>query len=121
MFSARQLGERAWRISAALPARMDLYLSGVRIEPDRLSGTFDRIEIEWTADAADVALIRGDAVLRLRARAAFVHEERPRIYDDLPLETFGPRSQTFWKRVFLLVRLPGGRLLLNYIARRARA
>jgi hypothetical protein len=125
-FSAQQRGERNWVISAAdpaagEPARVDVHLIGVALEPRLVPATFERIEIAWTAGAADVALRRGAATVSLRARAAFVHQERPRLYADLPLEVFGPRSRTFWRRVFFVVKVPGGRILLNYIARRARA
>jgi hypothetical protein len=125
-FSAQQRGERIWVISgtdpaAGEPARVDVHLIGAALEPELVSATFDRIEIAWTADAAEVALRQGAATVGLRARAAFVHQERPRLYADLPLEVFGPRSRTFWRRVFLVVKIPGGRTLLNYIARRARA
>ena len=125
-FSARQRDDRGWVIVSAEPERVDVHLIGATMDADIEPGTFDRIEIEWTKDAVDVSLKRGaaaagGAAVRLRARAAFVHQELPRLYADLPLEVFGPRSQAFWKRIFFIVKIPGGRRLLNYIARRARA
>jgi hypothetical protein len=54
------------------------------------------------------------------ARQALVHKPVPALYESLPLERLDARARRFWARVFLLVRLPGGRALLNLWARRRR-
>jgi hypothetical protein len=43
------------------------------------------------------------------------------LYEALPLAGFDATARRFWRRVFLLVRLPGGRYLLRLIAQRKRS
>jgi hypothetical protein len=38
----------------------------------------------------------------------------------LPLVSFDDKARRFWRRVFRLVRIPGGRHLLGVLARRNR-
>ena len=127
-FSARTRGahDNGWIISAAGAPRIDVYLSGVELPPDLPSTTLaavtiERIDIEWRNGGTRVFLTQAGAVRPLQARTAFVHEPKPDLYQALPLETYGARARTFWNRIFLLVRIPGGPRLLNFIARRARA
>ena len=120
-FRAQQRGARNWLLSTAEPVRTDVYLQETAIEHQVLPGVFDRIQIDWHAGAVDILLMQGAATVALRASGAFVHEQRPTLYEALPLETFGQRSRTFWRRIFFIVKIPGGRALLNHIARRARA
>jgi len=127
-FNASRLNERLWRLSRdagaahagaahAGAAHAEVYLIGAAV-PD---GAIERIEIDWAGDAVDVTLTMQDSTQRIRARAVYIHEPRPDVHDRLPLETFGPRARAFWKRIFLLVRIPGGSALLSRIARRTRA
>ena len=125
-FCAEPRGANAWRLSSAGPPRIDVHLSGVEWPPDGgvpLDGApLDRIDIHWHGGGgAELTLTQGGSMRRLNARSAFVLEPQPDLYRTLPLAVFGPQSRTFWKRIFRLVRIPGGRLLLQYIARRARA
>jgi hypothetical protein len=53
-------------------------------------------------------------------RGAIVHEPLPKLYAELPLAGFDERARRFWRRVFRLVRIPGGRHLLGVLARRPR-
>ena len=125
-FRAQPRGARGWLLSATGAVPVEVHLTGVDLPADAgpavlTAAPIERIDVDWSGDGAVVTLSQAGAIRRLTARAAFVLEPRPELYRDLPLERFGPKSQTFWKRIFLLVRIPGGRLLLQYIARRARA
>jgi hypothetical protein len=42
------------------------------------------------------------------------------LYDSLPLADFDRSAQRFWNRVFRVMRLPGGRFLLRFLARGGR-
>ncbi len=54
------------------------------------------------------------------AGAVFLHEPAGPLYAGLPLPAFTSGMRRFWQRVFLLVRLPGGRRLVAWLARRRR-
>jgi hypothetical protein len=112
-----------WIVRSSEPAPVEVQLLGVQCADAAAAPAlaWQCVNIQWRDGAAAVTLSGESSGLQLLARAAFVHEPRPALYAALPLESFGPRAQSFWKRVFLLVKLPGGRVLLNLIARRARA
>jgi hypothetical protein len=59
-------------------------------------------------------------VARVEAAAAIVHEPARNLYAALPLAEFDGRARRFWRRVFLLVRIPGGRSLLGILAHASR-
>ena len=77
------------------------------------------IGVDWLKDGALVTLITDAGPHLLRARVAVTHEPLARLYDTLPLMSFDPRARRFWRRVFFLVRIPGGRRLLGLVASRA--
>jgi hypothetical protein len=56
----------------------------------------------------------------LEAQSAIVHEPQTRLYEALPLVVLDDKARRFWRRVFRLVRIPGGRHLLGILARRTR-
>ena len=124
-FRADVSGAGGWLLHSAEPPRIDVHLSGIDLPPDARDSfrdaTFERIDIHWNDGCAEVTLSQGGSVRRLTARVAFVLEPQPELYRALPLQEFGAQSRAFWQRIFWLVRIPGGRLLLNFIARRARA
>jgi hypothetical protein len=127
-FLARDLGGGLWQVTARAPAGpaspdAELYLRipagtdpALLRQPD-----IRRIEVAWHADgvAVNVAGTGGAGVLE--ASSAILHEPRHRLYEALPLAGFDARARRFWRRVFLLVRLPGGRYLLRLIAQRKRS
>ncbi len=53
----------------------------------------------------------------VRAQSVIVHEPLARLYEALPLVTLDAKARRFWRRVFRLVRIPGGRYLLGALAR----
>jgi hypothetical protein len=76
------------------------------------------LEFDWHAAGVRVTTAGRHGASRFEAVSVIIHEPRPRLYQALPLAGFDQRAQRFWRRVFILMRLPGGRLLLNIIARR---
>jgi hypothetical protein len=77
--------------------------------------------VEWVADGVRVALGTGPGARQLTARSAVVHLPLAHLYEALPLAGFDDQAQRFWRRVFRLLRLPGGRFLLRLLTRGRRA
>ena len=76
--------------------------------------------IEWRNHLALITLKSNGGVASAAAGSAWAHEPLPHLYEALPLAPFDAKARRFWRRVFWLVRLPGGRRLLKYFARAAR-
>jgi hypothetical protein len=75
----------------------------------------------WTAgEGVVVTLADAARSVTLACDTALTHEADAALYRALPLAEFTPERRRFWRRVFWLVRIPGARLLLRLIARRAR-
>jgi len=79
------------------------------------------VSVDWLEDGALVTLSMASGPRPLRARVAVTHEPLARLYETLPLAKLDPRARRFWRRVFFLVRIPGGRRLLKLLARRTGA
>jgi hypothetical protein len=78
------------------------------------------LEVDWQSNAVSVIWAGSSGTLRLAASSAVVHEPKERLYDSLPLADFDRSAQRFWNRVFRVMRLPGGRFLLRFLARGGR-
>jgi hypothetical protein len=119
-FSVSELGAGAWQLTSA-SAGGDIYVLGA--EPnagDLLRAEHLRaVSIAWQSDGATLTLLRPEGHQYLRSRTATIHEPLARLYDGLPLVRLDDRARRFWRRVFRLVRIPGGRRLLGLIARRS--
>lgn len=104
---------------AARGSACEFWLRGAEIDaqPFVASGT---VRLTWVA-ATVLASFEG-SVLRpaVSVDSAVVEQTLPALYEHLPLRSFDARARRFWRNVFWLVRLPGGRLLLRALARRAR-
>lgn len=114
---AQDLGGGVWRLSGVPAAQ--LYL---RLPPganhEALLGDIQRVDVEWHEDTVTVRVSGGDGVRPVETATAILHEARDRLYEVLPLADFDARARRFWRRVFLLIRIPGGGHLLRLIARR---
>lgn len=119
-FSAAKLDSGLWQLTAELPDGARVYLRGVAPEaPKLLSDTrITALEFEWRTEAVMVSITGAGGVRHFKSESVFIHEPNPRLYDRLPLASFDADAQRFWKRVFRLIRIPGGRVLLGAIARR---
>ena len=125
-FLARDLGHGVWRLTQAAPGTAEVYLQGGAKLADVLqhAGTqganLAAVDLEWRDGCVAVTVTGAAGIRRLEASSAIVHEPRDRLYDNLPLARFDSDAIRFWQRVFRLMRIPGGRLLLGFIARRNR-
>jgi hypothetical protein len=119
-FSGRELGAGTWQLTAGTSGSGEIYILGA--EPsaaDLLRGASLRaVSIAWQSGGATLTLVRPDGPRNLNSRTAIIHEPLARLYDGLPLVRLDDRARRFWRRVFRLVRIPGGRYLLGLIARR---
>jgi hypothetical protein len=75
--------------------------------------------VAWQQRGALVTLTAGGGLMQIRARTVILHEPKAQLYDGLPLVRLDEAARRFWRRVFWLVRIPGGRRLLGLVARRA--
>ncbi|MGA2189644.1 MAG: hypothetical protein ABSH33_14015 [Steroidobacteraceae bacterium] len=121
-FYARHLGSGVWQLTTGVPAGPEIFLCGARPdEPGLLSGeSITALGVEWRADGVRVALSGAHGVRHLSAGSAIVHEPAPRLYEAVPLAVLDAEAKRFWRRVFWLMRIPGGRLLLRFLARGGR-
>ena len=77
------------------------------------------IDIEWQAEDVVLTMTSGGRTRSINARSALVHEPLAHLYDALPLAAVDEKMRGFWRRVFRLIRIPGGRYLLGVLARRS--
>lgn len=121
-FLTRELGKGAWRLSRSGPDPIDVFVRGVdsqSAEALRAAHVRD-LGLEWAGDAVMLSLESAAQSHSVRMQSAIVHEPLPRLYEALPLATLDAKARHFWRRVFRLVRVPGGRYLLAVLARRSR-
>jgi hypothetical protein len=115
-YRGQDLGDGTWRFSTEAPGGAEIYLTGV--DPQAAArvtqSPASRVGLVFGPGGVTVTLATVEGVRELMARSATVHEA-------LPLASFDARARRFWRRVFLLVRIPGGRRLLGLVARRASA
>jgi hypothetical protein len=121
-FSAMKLNPGLWQLTAQAADGARVYLHGATPEASKLleDTRIAALEFEWRTDGVMVMVrVTGaDGVRYFKSESVFIHESKARLYDNLPLASFDAAAQRFWKRVFRLIRIPGGRLLLGAIARR---
>jgi hypothetical protein len=123
-FMARDVGRGSWRLSGRESAPpIDILLKVVQ------GGTADAfgphavsdIELEWQDGAVLMSLTSSQRRTSIKLQSAIVHQPLARLYDALPLAEFDGKARRFWRWVFALVRIPGGRYLLDAVARRTRS
>jgi hypothetical protein len=122
-FSAERLGDSLWRLAQVQPATIDVYLRGVEPRAAQLLATAHRLHevgIEWHDGRVLLTFSLNGHIESLAAAAMFAHEPVPTVLRALPLAEYDARQRRFWQRVFWVVRLPGGRRVLEWMARRAR-
>jgi len=76
------------------------------------------LSVEWRGASVEITRRSRLRAEQFTARDIVVHEPLPELYAQLPLERLDRRARRFWSRVFCLVRLPGGRRLVRWLARR---
>jgi hypothetical protein len=118
-FLAQDRGNGAWRLTRAAPHELDVFLREAERGAARAFGMAPIAElgIEWRERTALLTFMAGDRVGNVEAATAIVHEPLGRLYESLPLVSIDADARRFWRRVFRLVRLPGGRHLLKVLTR----
>jgi hypothetical protein len=119
-FTAAEFRPGMWQLTTDLASGPEVHLLGAGPEAPKLLERVNSLSVEWRTDGVLVEVSGPDGVFQLRAESALIHQPRLQLYDSLPLASFDADAQRFWKRVFRLIRLPGGRWLLDIVARRRR-
>jgi hypothetical protein len=117
-----ELGSGLWHLPSGDRAGTEVYLIGADPGADRSmrDTNISGVVLEWRDQGVLATLNSSDGEKLLRARAALVHEPLAQLYHSLPLAHFDGSARRFWRRVFWLIRIPGGRHLLRFMARRRR-
>lgn len=96
-----------------------VYLRG--FEPPAALADSTAVTLDWPqGGGAQLTFLTPAGDIVAPAASAFVHTLRDGLYAALPLARFDARGERFWRRVFLLVRLPGARRILRWVAEAAR-
>jgi hypothetical protein len=121
-FSARDHGNGAWQLTRSAPHSVDVYLRDAEQSAARAFGNGQLVDlgIEWYAEKVLLTFITGGRVGTVEAANAIVHEPLAHLYASLPLASIDATARRFWRRVFTLARIPGGRFLLMLLARSAK-
>ena len=108
-------------MASAECAGVEIYLIGADSGAVRIMRDANAlVAIEWRDHGVLVTLSSDAGPTSLQARAALVHEPFAQLYQSLPLARLEDSARRFWRRVFRLVRIPGGRHLLRFLAARRR-
>jgi hypothetical protein len=120
-FLAQDGGRGMWRLDRAAP-KTQVFLRGAEAGAAQAFGTAPIVDlgIEWHEEKALLTFMSGNRVSTVQTAAAIVHEHLDHLYDSLPLAGIDANARRFWRRVFRLVRLPGGRFLLKLLTRAGR-
>jgi hypothetical protein len=119
--TARELAAGVWQLSSGEAGGIDVILRGTDLEARAaLEGIrASKAVLAWQRNGALVTLTAPGGTRQIRARTVILHEPRTQLYDGLPLVRLDDAARRFWRRVFWLVRIPGGRRLLGLVARRS--
>jgi hypothetical protein len=121
-FLPQDRGNGAWQLSRPAPHEINVFLRDAERGAQRSFGSGHLIDlgIEWHADKVLLTFMSDERVASVEAASAIVHEPLDHLYDHLPLISIDADARRFWRRVFRLVRIPGGRYLLKLFARSGR-
>jgi hypothetical protein len=119
-FRALCLRPGTWLLTRVQPPALEIIVQGVQLEAaETLSlANCAGLSIEWRESGVILRLSCAAQNSCIEARSAIVHESRPQLYQALPLAQFDAAAKRFWRRIFRIVRIPGGRYLLRVLARR---
>lgn len=118
-FLPQDRGVGAWQLSRLAPHEIKVFLRDAERGAPRSFGTGPLVDlgIEWHAERVLVTFMSDQRVASVEAASAIVHEPLDNLYERLPLVSIDADARRFWRRVFRLVRIPGGRYLLKALAR----
>ena len=122
-FEARNRGNGAWHLSRGAPHEIDVFLRGAQQDAAQIFGSvpLEGLCIEWQGKTALLSFTAGSGAGTVEAASVVVHEPLQSLYDGLPLATMDADARRFWRRVFRVVRFPGGRYLLRLLSRPAKS
>jgi hypothetical protein len=119
--NARIAADGTWRITRTDPPAAQIIVVGAEPQSVEACGaTPSDVRIEWQGQRVRLTMQCAGRAAVVEARSAIVHEPVAALYASLPLAQFDLRARRFWRRVFLLVRIPGGRRLLKTLAHASR-
>jgi hypothetical protein len=112
-------GDGAWQLSRRAPHEINVFIRDAEPGAAQAFGSAPIIDlgIEWHAEKVLFTFLSDERVASVTAASAIVHEPLERLYESLPLASIDADARRFWRRVFRLVRIPGGRYLLNVLTR----
>jgi hypothetical protein len=121
-FVARDMGRDSWRLTRSAAPALELFVQGAAHGfAEALSARpVTQIEVQWQSDACVLTLSYASGQRCIKAMSVILHEPKPALYEALPLARFDAPARRFWRKVFLLASIPGGRFLLSMLARRNR-
>jgi hypothetical protein len=121
-FLKQNVGQGRWRLSRGEPEPVEVLVLGAAAPPAEFSRALEvrNVDIEWRADSVGLRFVSDGRPVVIQVQGAIVHESLPRLYAALPLARIEEPGRRFWRRIFRLVRIPGGRYLLGFLARRSR-
>jgi hypothetical protein len=121
-FLPQDRGNGAWQLSRSAPHEVKVFLRDAERGAGLSFGTGPLVDlgIEWHAEKVLLTFMSDERVASVEAANAIVHEPLERLYETLPLVSIDANARRFWRRVFRLVRIPGGRYLLKVLARSRR-
>jgi hypothetical protein len=118
-FETEDCGHGTWCLRQTRPPAAAVYVRAAA--PPATLERCTALTIEWPGTGAAVLRFSFPAeTIALAPASALVHEPHPQLYDALPLARFEAEAQRFWRLVFRVVRLPGGRFFVRLLARRTR-
>ena len=119
--NARDAAHGAWRITCGAPHEVEIIIRGADSRAAAAFGApLTELGIEWQERRVLLTMMSGGRVASVEAANVIVHEPARKLYAALPLADFDGRARRFWRRVFLLARVPGGRSLLGILAHASR-
>jgi len=114
----QHLGAGLWQLTAAAAVQVYLRVPTASRSAALEQRPIQQLVLQWRHGGVTVSVTADAGVRVLEASTAVIHEAQNRLYEALPLAGFDARARRFWRRVFWLLRIPGGRYLLRLIARR---
>jgi hypothetical protein len=118
-FDIEDCGRGLWCLRAHDALQTAVYVSGSL--PFSQLSKCEAFNIEWLEGGSAVLHLGLPAqIVTVPVTSAFAHEPRPDLYGVLPLARLDAVTLRFWRRVFGLVRVPGGQMLLGWLSRRTR-
>jgi hypothetical protein len=117
VFQAHDRGNGTWQLTRPAPHEMDVFLRDAEHGAVHAFGIapIADLGIEWHPKRVLLTFMSGNRVATVEAAGAIVHEPLGHLYESLPLVSIDADARRFWRRVFRLVRIPGGRYLLKVL------